>query len=342
MSLTKPTGYPNIAHRINTFVETPKQKQFHFITDAAYTPCRLDQLIALHLSEISRSAAAQLIRNGRVTVDGKKIVKPAFTVTQGQLIGGGIPPPEPVEALPEAIEIDVLYADDQLIVVNKAAGMVVHPAPGHTGGTLVNALLHHFPCRLEAGGHIRPGIVHRLDKETSGCLLVARTDLAHQHLTALFKSRRVQKKYLAVVVGNPDKENGRIDLPIGRHPALRKQMSVNAPRSRRAETHWKVSERFGNHALLALDLKTGRTHQIRVHLSAMGHPVLGDTVYGKKQAQKPPVLKNGRHLPILRQMLHAWKLGIAHPESGLEMTFTAPLPKDMVKMIAILKEGRNV
>lgn len=274
-------------------------------------------------------------------MDDQRTVKPAFIVKNGQSIDGSIPLPEPIEARPEAIDINVLYVDEQIIVVNKSAGMVVHPAPGNYSGTLVNALLHHFPDQLEIGGYIRPGIVHRLDKETSGCLVVARTDLAHQNLTAQFKSRQVTKKYLAVVAGNPAKERGRIDLPIGRHPVHRKQMAVNTRNSRRAETHWKVTERYGQYTLLTLDLKTGRTHQIRVHLAAMNHPVLGDTTYGKKRAQKPVLLKNNRHVPVLRQMLHAWELGISHPQSGADMTFTAPTPKDMEQLTTLLKKERT-
>lgn len=291
------------------------------------------------MPDISRSAAVQLIHNGHVTVDGQSITKPAFIVKTGQLIEGVIPPPVPIETRPEAIDIDVIYADAQIIVVNKSAGMVVHPAPGNYSGTLVNALLHHFPNQMEIGGHIRPGIVHRLDKETSGCLVIARTDTAHQNLTAQFKSRQVSKEYLAVVAGNPAKEHGRIDLPIGRHPVHRKQMAVNTRNSRRAETHWQVTERYGQYSLLTLDLKTGRTHQIRVHLTAMNHPVLGDKVYGKKQAQKPVLLKNNRHVPVLRQMLHAWKLVISHPRNGDKMIFTAPMPSDMKQLTTLLKKS---
>ena len=318
-------------------METLKPKQFRFIASTTHTPCRLDQLITLCLPDISRTAGAQLIRNGHVTVDGKQIFKPASIVKTGQSVAGIIPQPEPIEAHPEAIDIDILHADDHIIVVNKAAGMVVHPAPGHTSGTLVNALLYHFPDQLEIGGHVRPGIVHRLDKETSGCLVIARTDSAHQHLSAQFKSREVQKNYLALVVGNPAQEHGRIELPIGRHPIHRKQMCVHAPYSRRAETHWQVSERYGSHTLLTLDLKTGRTHQIRVHLAAIGHPVLGDKVYGRKQAQKPVQMKNGTKRPIQRQMLHAWKLGVRHPRSGANMTFSAPLPADMKELTTRFK-----
>ncbi len=322
-------------------METSQPTPFHFKADANNTPCRLDLLIVLNLPDISRSAAAHIIRNGHVTVDGERISKPAFTVKTGHSVEGVIPQPEPIEALPEAIEIDILYADDQIIVVNKAAGMVVHPAPGNYSGTLVNALLHHFPDQLEIGGHIRPGIVHRLDKETSGCLVVARTDLAHQNLTAQFKSRQVTKKYLSVVAGNPAKERGRIDLPIGRHPVHRKQMAVIARNSRRAETHWQVTERYGKYTLLTLDLKTGRTHQIRVHCAAMNHPVLGDKLYGTKRAQQPVLLKYNRRLPVLRQMLHAWKLGLSHPKSGAHMTFTAPMPEDMEQLTNLLKKERT-
>ena len=322
-------------------METSQPNPFHFKAKANGTPCRLDLLIALNLPEISRSAAAHIIRNGHVTVDGERILKPAFTVKAGHSVQGVIPQPEPIETLPEAIEINILYADDQMIVVNKAAGMVVHPAPGHTRGTLVNALLHHFPDQLEIGGHIRPGIVHRLDKETSGCLVVARTDLAHQSLMAQFTSRRVSKKYLAVVVGNPAKEQGRIDLPIGRHPVHRKKMAVHTHNGRRAETHWRVTERYGQYSLLTLDLKTGRTHQIRVHCAAIGHPVVGDKLYGSKRAQQSVLLENNRRLPILRQMLHAWKLVIFHPQNSVAMTFTAPIPEDMEQLTSLLRKERT-
>ena len=322
-------------------MENSQPKRFHFKADTKNTPCRLDLLITLHLPEISRSATAQLIRNGHITVDGQRTVKPAFIVKKGQSIDGSIPLPEPIEARPEAIDINVLYVDKQIIVVNKSAGMVVHPAPGNYTGTLVNALLHHFPDQLEVGGHIRPGIVHRLDKETSGCLVIAQTDLAHQSLMSQFKSRQVTKKYVAVVVGNPAKEHGRIDLPIGRHPVHRKQMAVNTRNSRRAETYWQVTERYGQYTLLALDLKTGRTHQIRVHCTAMNHPILGDPIYGEKRAQKPILLRNNRRVPVLRQMLHAWELGISHPKSGAKMIFTAPMPNDMEQLTALLKKERT-
>ena len=235
------------------------------------------------------------------------------------------------------------------MVLNKQAGLVVHPAPGHNSGTLVNALLHHCPDLAGIGGEIRPGIVHRLDKDTSGTMVVAKTADAHENLAGQFKNRKVQKKYLALVFGELKSDEGSLKLPIGRHPVHRKRMSTNAPGGRFAETSWRVRKRLNGVTLLELTLKTGRTHQIRVHCSAMGHSIVGDKVYrSRKWMQNIDRLFQGKSSAtaallkaVSRQMLHAWQLGLSHPETGEVMTFESPLPADMTELIAKL-EGKEL
>ncbi|MDA8139926.1 MAG: RluA family pseudouridine synthase, partial [Desulfobacteraceae bacterium] len=237
--------------------------------------------------------------------------------------------------------LTILYEDRDLIVVNKPPGLVVHPAAGHACGTLVNGLLHHCPDLVGIGGERRPGIVHRLDKDTSGVMVVAKNNQAHQGLSQSFKDRRIQKIYLAIVMGCPDQAGGTIDLPVGRHPMDRKKMSVNSPRGRIAVTNWQVREQFPGAALLALELKTGRTHQIRVHCQSMGHPIVGDPIYGSKRGLQHLDRAHSEVYAVLkqaqRQMLHAARLGFVHPVSGQFMTFEAALPQDMALLIEALR-----
>jgi len=282
---------------------------------------RLDSVLSAHLSDLSRSLAAILIRSGGVRVN-EELRKPGYRVKPGDLIQGNIPPPDPVPFIPEPIPLDILYEDSDLIVVNKPSGLVVHPAPGHAAGTLVNGLLYHCPGLKGIGTKLRPGIVHRLDKDTSGTLVVAKNGTVHHHLSRQFKSRSVEKKYLALVAGEITSDSGEVKLPIGRHPIHRKKMSTISSKGRSAETVWRVRERFSGISLLELDLKTGRTHQIRVHCAAIHHPVIGDPVYTRRSTGNIPEAPR-------RQMLHAWRLGFIHPTSEQWMQFESPIPKDM-------------
>jgi 23S rRNA pseudouridine1911/1915/1917 synthase len=291
---------------------------------------RLDVIVASHISNCSRSFSTILIRKGEILVQGK-VRKPGYRVKTGDNISVNIPPPEPVLTEPEPQNIDILYEDRHIIVINKEPGLVVHPAPGHNKGTLVNRLLYHCPGLEGIGGKLRPGIVHRLDKDTSGTMVVAKNDAAHINLAAQFKSRKIKKLYLALVHGDVKFESGLISLPIGRHPSDRKKMATVSRKSRSAKTFWKVIERFNGATFLELDLKTGRTHQIRVHCAAINHSIVGDPIYGGKKAAK--------NLPVSvpRQMLHAWRLEFAHPVTGEAMSFESPIPPDMEKVIEMLR-----
>lgn len=307
---------------------------FSIDVEAHESGMRLDALLGLHLDSCSRSAAASLIRSGAVRIDGK-IKKTGYRVRPGERITGRLPVPTPIDARPEPVAFGILHEDAHLIVIDKPPGLVIHPAPGHAGGTLVNGLLFHCPDLAEGGGiggRIRPGIVHRLDRDTSGVLVVAKTESAHHHLAAQFKDRRVEKEYLALVHGVPGTAEGEIRLPIGRHPVERKKMSVHSRSSREAHTRWSVIHRYAAAALLKVRIFTGRTHQIRVHLAASGMPVAGDSVYGKSPRQDPPVLRN-----IPRQMLHAHRIAFVHPASGEPVAFVSPLPPDMAAVMAALE-----
>lgn len=305
---------------------------------------RLDSAVALHISNCSRSLAADLIATQRILVDGQPR-KPGYRVKSGDSIQGRIPAPAKVDFEPEPIPIDIIYQDAQIAVVNKPPGLVVHPAPGHTGGTLVNALLYHCPDLGAIGGEIRPGIVHRLDKDTSGTMVIAKNSAAHEELSRQFKSREVEKKYLTLVYGELPSDAGTIQLPIGRHPRDRKRMSTTTRKGRDAETLWKVRERFDGITLLELNLKTGRTHQIRVHCATIGYPVVGDPVYRPRKLfanlnnrlpkLSPPVVSVLKS--ISRQMLHAWQLGFSHPTEKKFLTFESRLPPDMTGLLDFLR-----
>ena len=305
---------------------------------------RLDVLLASRLSDCTRTFAAGLIADGHVRVDDS-IKKAGYRVKSGENISGRIPAPVPVEFKPEPIPIHILYEDDHIVVVNKQPGLVVHPAPGHFSGTLVNGLLYHCPNLGGIGGELRPGIVHRLDKDTSGTLVVAKNDAAHANLSRQFKSRKVIKEYLALVYGHMKSPDGSVKLPIGRHPVDRKRMSTVSPRGRTAETQWKTREKYEGFALLEVHLKTGRTHQIRVHCSALHHPIVGDKIYGPRKPEKTITANrrlSGTILQILksvkRQMLHAWRLGFHHPHTGDEVSFESPLPEDMASVIQRIRD----
>jgi 23S rRNA pseudouridine1911/1915/1917 synthase len=308
--------------------------------EAAQAGRRLDRLTAELLPDCSRAYATRLIRSGDVRINGHPC-KPAYRVNAGDILTAAKPVPEPVRYGPEPIPLDIIYEDSALIVLNKPAGLVVHPAPGHPRGTLVNGLLHHCPELMAREDAHRPGIVHRLDKDTSGIMVVAKNRAAHEALSRQFKQRTVTKRYLAIVRGCPPAAAGRITHPIGRHPTARKQMSTVTRKARPAETHWQCQEQFAAAALLALDLKTGRTHQIRVHCAAMHHPIIGDPVYGGRRKITAGARGPARPSPpsaAPRQMLHAWRLAFDHPVDGRRLEFEAPLPQDMQTLLRRLRE----
>ncbi len=287
---------------------------------------RLDKLIA-DMTELSRSAAARLIEDGAVTVDGKPANNKKDTPKAGAAIVIELPEPQNVDILPEDIPLEIVYEDDDLLVVNKPKGMVVHPAAGHYSGTLVNALMFHCGDSLSGiNGEIRPGIVHRIDKDTSGLLMVAKNDLAHIGLSEQIKDHSFTREYEAVVCGAV-KEDGSVDAPIGRHKTDRKRMCVTSENSREAVTHYSVLRRYAGYTHLRIRLETGRTHQIRVHMAYKGWPVAGDEVYG---SGKPKWL-NG-------QCLHAKKLGFVHPRTGEYMEFESELPEYFTKFLRTIED----
>ena len=286
---------------------------------------RLDLFLAERVAELSRTRIQELIRDGHVRVEGQ-IAKAARRIAAGETIEIEVlPRPAPV-AQPEDLPLDLLYEDDDLVIVNKPAGMVVHAGAGHARGTLVNALLHRLGNLSAAGGALRPGIVHRLDRETSGAIVVARNDKAHEHLAEQFRSRNVRKIYLALVHGKMPRDSGTITLPISRDPQRRTRMTARAGKGRHARTDWRVVARLDRCTLIEAVLHTGRTHQIRAHFAAIGHPIVGDTLYGA-----PRGLHAGtRNLPVLaRHFLHAARIGFSHPSSGVWLEVRAPLPRDL-------------
>lgn len=296
---------------------------------------RLDSFLALD-PLLSRSAAARMIEEGAVTVNGN-VQKPRYALRQGDVVVLSMPEPIPDEAQPEDIPLSVVYEDRDIIVIDKPKGMVVHPAPGNETGTLVNALLHHCHGELSGiGGVQRPGIVHRIDKDTSGLLVAAKNDAAHRALASALEVHAVRREYRALVIGGFSEDGGTVNLPIGRHPVDRKRMAVlreGDGKSREAITHFCVLERFSGITYLSLELETGRTHQIRVHMSHLGHPLLGDEVYG---GGRTPFEKH--HAPLLSgQCLHAAALHLAHPRTGEEMHFESPLPEPFQRILAILR-----
>lgn len=290
-------------------------------------PIRLDAAVAEWLPSLTRSAVARLIAGGHILVNGRPATK-SYKVSAGDEITVFLPEPEPDRAQPEAIPLDIVYEDSCLLVVNKPKGMVVHPAAGNPSGTLVNALLYHCGDSLSGiGGVIRPGIVHRIDKDTSGLLVVAKTDMAHVFLAEQIKEHSFTREYCAVVYGRLKQEEGTIQAPIGRHPTDRTRQAVTEKNAKPAVTHYRVEEFFRGYTKVALRLETGRTHQIRVHMAYIGHPVCGDRVYAGRLAEKSG---------LQGQCLHARKLGFIHPKTHEYMEFEAPLPPYFTNFISHL------
>lgn len=289
---------------------------------------RLDKFLTEKLSEMSRSHIQKLIRDGNVTVN-KKAVKANYKVSLGEIIEIDIPEPECLDIVPENIPLDILYEDEDILVVNKPKGMVVHPAPGHYSGTLVNAIMFHCKENLSGiNGVLRPGIVHRIDMNTTGSLLICKNDKSHRFLAEQLKEHSITRKYHAIVYGNLKEDNGTIESPIGRHPVERKKMSTKSKNGRPAVTHYHVLERFGKFTYIECQLETGRTHQIRVHMSSIGHPILGDDLYGP--AKCPYTLEG--------QTLHAKILGIVHPTAKEYIEFDAPLPEYFLDLLEKLRK----
>lgn len=288
---------------------------------------RLDKVLAGRLTQFSRSKLQRWISNGLVLVNGQQVAD-KYKVKIGDQVVVTPEGPHPIDLKPEDIPLDIVYEDDDVLVVNKPQGMVVHPAPGHPDHTLVNALMYHSPLST-INGEFRPGIVHRIDKDTSGLLMVAKNDRAHQSLAAQLKAKTTKREYIALVHGRIKEEKGTIDAPLGRSRKDRKKQAIVA-NGRHAVTHFKVLERYRNYTLIKCRLETGRTHQIRVHLASIGHPLAGDPLYGPRKT-----------LPGRGQYLHARLLGFVHPTTGKEMVFTAPLPAYFQQMIANLRQGEK-
>ena len=291
---------------------------------------RLDVFLVRQQPELSRAHVQKLIASGEVLVDGRAR-KANFKLKAGASVSFKLPEAAPIEVKPEDIPLDILYEDEDIIVVNKARGMVVHPAAGVDSGTLVNALLFHCHDLSGINGEIRPGIVHRLDKDTSGVMVAAKNDKAHLNLAEQIGMKTAHRSYLAVVHGNIKEEEGIIKGDIGRHPTDRKRMAIVQENGKPAVTHFKVLERFGDYTLVECRLETGRTHQIRVHMTSIGHPLVNDPKYGR--CKSPFGIKG--------QALHSRQLTLKHPATGEEMTFEAPLPEDMEKILAALRNRRK-
>jgi len=295
---------------------------------------RIDVWLAENLVNLSRSRVQKLIEDGQVYLNDRICTQKKEVLKQGDSIHVHIPAVVPSHIEAQDIPLDILYEDEFLVIINKPANFVVHPAPGHGDGTLVNALLAHCPDLQGIGGVERPGIVHRLDKDTTGAIVVAKTELVLNDLQAQIKAKTARREYLAVVYGSTHEDSGTIDLPIGRHPTQRKKMAVVPIEKggKNAITHWQVKERLGNYSWLHFQLETGRTHQIRVHTTQMGHPIIGDQLYGSGHSVG---------VNLTGQALHAFRLTLTHPISGEEVSAIAPIPPEMEKLVKVLKNRRN-
>lgn len=311
-------------------------ERLQYTVDEEFAGERVDRFLAMQMDAgLTRTRAQGLIKEGFVTVDGR-VVRPSAVLSAGATVEARVPPPESreEEVIPEDIPLDIVYEDSRLMVVNKPRGMVVHPAPGHPSGTLVNALLAHSPTWSEVGGIMRPGIVHRLDRDTTGLMVVAKDDDAHRALANQLRTRTMKRLYLALVHGVPPTREGIIDAPIGRHPTRRRQMAVVPAGGRSALTLFNVKEVFrdvpgaGDLSLLEVELHSGRTHQIRVHMDYIRHPIVSDPVYGRRRTAGG----------LKGQALHAYKLRLVHPETGDSVGFEAPLPEDFQQLMDRVRE----
>lgn len=311
-----------------TFNEERETFEFSLIIEPEDSGQRIDVFLSKNPEIASRNFAQNLIEKGLVLVEGKEVDK-NYRLKAGQMVDVTIPPPEPTEVKPEAIPLDIKYEDNNLIVLSKPAGMVVHPAHGHATGTLVNALLAHTPELSGIGGVARPGIIHRLDKDTSGLMIIAKNDFAHQALSRELKDRKIKRTYLALVHGRFKEKEGTVDAPIGRSPKFRQKMAVMGVAAREAVSHYHVLATYNNYSLVSVSLETGRTHQIRVHMKYINHPVVGDQLYGSG--------KSKRDLGLNRQFLHACKLEFTHPRTGKRMVFEDKLPPDLQEVLDKLK-----
>lgn len=293
-----------------------------------WTDNRIDKVLSEYFADYSRSFLKKLFEDGKITVNGK-VIKQSYKLKVSDMIDISVPEPVNIDIEPENIPLDIIYEDDDVILVNKPKGMVVHPAPGHYSGTLVNGLMYHFKDSLSGiNGEFRPGIVHRIDMDTTGILVVCKNDMAHRFLSEQLHEHSITRKYYAIVHGNIQQDNGTVDAPIGRSPKDRKKMAVNTRNGRRAVTHYRVLERFnGKYTYIECQLETGRTHQIRVHMSSIGHPILGDEVYGPKKCQ----------FKLQGQTLHAGVLGFIHPSTGEYVEFHADLPGYFKELINKLR-----
>ena len=299
-----------------------------FLVDGSENGIRIDRYLSEKNAELSRSYLQKLLKEQGITVNGRE-VKANYKVQAGDEIRISLPDLSEPDILPEDIPLDILYEDEDVMVVNKPKGMVVHPSAGHTSGTLVNAILFHCQGNLSGiNGVMRPGIVHRIDKDTTGALLICKNDVAHRDLAEQLKEHSIKRRYRAIVSGNLKDDEGTVEGPIGRHPVDRKKMAINYKNGKEAITHYKVLERFGNATYIECRLETGRTHQIRVHMTSIGHPLLGDEVYGSG--------KNPYHLQ--GQALHAMVLGFVHPRTGEYLEFTAPLPEYFTNLLEKLRK----
>ena len=315
----------------------PEASPFIFIVETHYADMRLDQFLSEKTSR-SRSQTATLIRQACVFLN-QGPAKPSHRLKPGDTVSGVLPLPQTRRVVPESVPLEILFEDRDVVIINKPPGLVVHPAPGHDQGTLVNALLARYPDIHGTGiDYDRPGIVHRLDKDTSGAIIVARTQAAFDQLSLMFASRKIKKKYLALVFGAPEEESGSIHLPIGRHATDRKRMSTRSAKARQAETSWRLIKRFEGASLLEVSIKTGRTHQIRVHCAASGIPVVGDHTYNTAGWTKQPARFKSKTIfnllkDVHRQMLHAWKLEFTHPLTDQKVKCRAPLSMDMKQLL---------
>jgi 23S rRNA pseudouridine1911/1915/1917 synthase len=316
----------------------PWGKHFSIVVSSKDRGRRIDQFLSETDLNLSRSQAKNLIEKNYVLLN-QRTTKPGARLKAGDIVSGTFPKPKPLSLKPEPIPLSILYEDSSIIVIDKPQGMVVHPAPGNLSGTLVNALLYHCKDLAGINGILRPGIVHRLDKGTSGVMVVAKDDEAYHQLTKQFKNRTVEKVYLAIAYGKFGQEEGLIDSSIGRHHSKRKRMSIRTKKGMTAITRWKIVERLDGFALLEIFPQTGRTHQIRVHLSSMGHPLLGDPIYGRKG--KPGAIRDSLLKECVkrmgRQALHALQLGFNHPQTGERVKFVSPIPQDMREVLECLR-----